>query len=183
MTIQVQIQILDHEDKQLQMLTYYSALPFFSFHTVSSPPAELTSTVEGFVLIFPDRSITLIRECQWLQVWWVSNGIIWISNHAKTDIIHAIGVCDSSYATHRSHVHVSYSHIVTVCTLVLKQDSPFLQEWLIRNGWAGMVDQLQACIYGPVGHLCKLHTNAQGPLCTVTGQWLLTVTCYIVVRH
>ena len=64
MTIQVQIQILDHEDKQLQMLTYYSALPFFSFHTVSSPPAELTSTVEGFVLIFPDRSITLIRECQ-----------------------------------------------------------------------------------------------------------------------
>ena len=52
-----------------------------------------------------------------------------------------------------------------------------------RNGWSGMVDQLQACIYGPIDHSCKLYTNTQGPLCTVTGQWLLTVMCYIVVRH
>ncbi|DBA79971.1 TPA: hypothetical protein ACH3X1_008174 [Trebouxia sp. C0004] len=27
-------------------------------------------------------------------------------------------------------LHVSYSHIVTLCTLVLKQDLPFLQAWL-----------------------------------------------------
>ena len=54
-------------------------------------------------------------------------------------LIYPIGVCDSSYAMHRPHVihvHVLYSHIVTVlvCTLLLKQESPFLQEWLIRNG-------------------------------------------------
>ena len=57
---------------------------------------------------------------------------------SKQTLIHATGVCDSSYAMHKSHVihvHVSYSHIVTdVSTLVLKQESPFLQEWLIRNG-------------------------------------------------
>ena len=85
-TVQVQIQILDHEDTSLHMLTYHNACTFFSVHIVSSPRAELKSTVEGFVLIFPDRSNTLIRECHVLQVWWVSNGIIWISDHVKTDI-------------------------------------------------------------------------------------------------